>query len=324
VAIPITTQKDLPARLEAPVSGEHRGLKEKERGNRWVRTYDFRSPDKFGRDQLRALHMLYEDFGRLVSYSLSGRLRATVDAKVTSVAQSNHEQFVKEQGETCVLAILCLEGLQGKALLEVDRSLAMVMIDRLLGGNGSQMVLARALTEIEKAALRSLMTIMMETMAEVWKGIAEIKVSLESLEDNTLFVQSLASREVTVEIRLDMRVGEALGHLRLCIPYYSLEPVLPSLTLRQRLSRPSEDEIAGLSYEDVLHLGIEVVVELGRVYLPFGEVQELGTGDIIRLNTPVEAPVTILVGGKPKARGFLGKAGKNLAVKVIWVEGGVS
>ena len=43
-----------------------------------IKSYDFRRPNKFSKDQLRTLHMIHDNFGRLASNFLSGYLRTSV------------------------------------------------------------------------------------------------------------------------------------------------------------------------------------------------------------------------------------------------------
>jgi len=49
--------------------------------------YDFRRPDRIAKDQLRAIHMLHENFGRSLASSLSAYLRAYAVVNLVSVEQ---------------------------------------------------------------------------------------------------------------------------------------------------------------------------------------------------------------------------------------------
>src|SRR5690348_3172223 len=56
--------------------------------------YDFRRPDRIAKDQIRALHLLHEDFARSLASSLSAYLRAYVTVDVISVEQLSFSEFV--------------------------------------------------------------------------------------------------------------------------------------------------------------------------------------------------------------------------------------
>src|SRR6186713_1281892 len=49
--------------------------------------YDFKRPERVGKEQMRALQSLHEGFGRNFSAALSALLRSIVEVKLTSVDQ---------------------------------------------------------------------------------------------------------------------------------------------------------------------------------------------------------------------------------------------
>ena len=55
--------------------------------------YDFRRPDRIAKDQLRAIHLLHENFSRSLASSLSAYLRAYVAVNLVSVEQLAFMEF---------------------------------------------------------------------------------------------------------------------------------------------------------------------------------------------------------------------------------------
>ena len=55
--------------------------------------YDFRRPDRIAKDQLRAIHVLHENFARSLASSLSAYLRAYVAVNLVSVEQLSFIEF---------------------------------------------------------------------------------------------------------------------------------------------------------------------------------------------------------------------------------------
>ena len=53
-----------------------------EKEQKKVKTYDFKRPDKFSKDQIRTLNMLHDNFARMYNTYLSTYLRALVDIEV--------------------------------------------------------------------------------------------------------------------------------------------------------------------------------------------------------------------------------------------------
>lgn len=52
-----------------------------------LKVYDFKRPDKFSKDQLRAIQMIHESFARQLTTVLSTLIRSIVSAEIASVEQ---------------------------------------------------------------------------------------------------------------------------------------------------------------------------------------------------------------------------------------------
>src|SRR5204862_2027248 len=113
--------------------------------------YDFKRPERVGKDQMRALQSLHEGFGRNFSAALSALLRSIVEVKLTSVDQLTYSEFVFSLENPTCFNLLRAEPLEGHIILDLNPSIIFPIIDRLLGGGRapSQNVPRRPLTEIE-------------------------------------------------------------------------------------------------------------------------------------------------------------------------------
>src|SRR5213595_3907266 len=79
--------------------------------------YDFRRPDRIAKDQLRAIHLLHENFGRNLASSLSAYLRAYVLVNLVSVEQLSFSEFTQCLPSPTCLVCLSLEPFDGNAVL---------------------------------------------------------------------------------------------------------------------------------------------------------------------------------------------------------------
>src|SRR5688572_22441388 len=59
-----------------------------------VTAYDFKRPERVGKEQMRALQSLHEGFGRNFGAALSALLRSIIEVKLTSVDQLTYSEFV--------------------------------------------------------------------------------------------------------------------------------------------------------------------------------------------------------------------------------------
>src|SRR6476469_6009438 len=115
-----------------------------------VTPYDFRRPERVGKEQMRALQSLHEGFSRNFSAALSALLRTIVDVKLTSVDQLTYSEFVFSLENPTCFNVLRAEPLEGHLILDVNPSIVFPIINRLLGGNKeSGSPTRRPLTELE-------------------------------------------------------------------------------------------------------------------------------------------------------------------------------
>src|ERR1043166_6868836 len=71
--------------------------------------YDFRRPDRIGKDQLRAIHLLHDNFARALSSSLSAYLRAYAVVNLVSVEQLSFLEFSHYLASPTCMATLSMK-----------------------------------------------------------------------------------------------------------------------------------------------------------------------------------------------------------------------
>ena len=85
--------------------------------------YDFRRPDRIAKDQLRAIHILHENFARSLASSLSAYLRAYVVVNLVSVEQLSFMEFSQCLPSPSCLVSLGMKPYEGNAVLEINPAL---------------------------------------------------------------------------------------------------------------------------------------------------------------------------------------------------------
>jgi flagellar motor switch protein FliN/FliY len=71
--------------------------------------------------------------------------------------------------------------------------------------------------------------------------------------------------------------------------------------------------------ESIMHIPLQVSVELGRVQLPLHAVARLGRGTVVDLQKEAGAPVEICANGRAFARGEIVSADGKLGVRILEV-----
>src|SRR3712207_2213148 len=63
--------------------------------SRPVKLYDFRRPDKFSKEHLRALRIIHESFARGLASALASYLRSTIQIRLTMVEQATYDEYIR-------------------------------------------------------------------------------------------------------------------------------------------------------------------------------------------------------------------------------------
>ena len=86
--------------------------------------YNFRRPDKFSKDNLRALRDIHREFSKSISLILSGYLRMRVEIEIVSVDQLTYEEFVRSVvAHTDELGKVNLKGIAAEMGVGVDAAM---------------------------------------------------------------------------------------------------------------------------------------------------------------------------------------------------------
>src|SRR5690349_17803554 len=186
--------------FEAEASGEQ------------AQPYDFRRPDRIAKDQLRAIHLLHENFSRSLASSLSAYLRAYVAVNLVSVEQLSFNEFTQCLPSPTSMISLGMKPYDGTAVLEINPSLVFPILEMLLGGAGKQATkINREVTEIEQSILEGLLRIVLHDLRTSWHAVAALEFSIESHETEPQLLQILAPNEAVVAISMEVRIGETSG-----------------------------------------------------------------------------------------------------------------
>jgi flagellar motor switch protein FliM len=287
-----------------------------------VISYDFKRPERVGKEQMRALQTLHEGFGRNFGAALSGLLRSIVEVKLTSVDQLTYSEFVFSLENPTCFNLLKAEPLEGNLILDINPSILYPIIDRLLGGGREGGPLARRpLTEIEMRLVSRITGLFLEELRHAWENVLELKLEVVQVESNPQLVQIVPPNEVVVLISFELTVGDVRGMMNLCVPYNSIERIGSKLSANSWVAygrrQATPESIRQISQTLSASL-VELEVELARTQIDAGDLIGLRVGDVITTQKDIRSPLTVCVQGVPK---FYAHPGALKGHKAIRVEG---
>ncbi len=317
----ILSQSEIDALLSAISTGEMDAEElKKEDVEKKVKVYDFKRALRFSKDQIRSLTRIHENFARLLTTFFSAQLRTYVQISVASADQIPYEEFIRSIPKMTILNVYEVPPLDGRIIMEVNPNIAYAMMDRVLGGKGVSVNKVESLTEIETRIMSNMFEKGFENLQEAWSTIVDIEPIMTDFEVNPQFLQLVSPNDTVVVISLNTQIGETSGMINICIPHVVLEPIIPKLSAHYWMQNTQKERIP----EEIQQLekriseaDLPITSELGETHITIQDFLLLDIGDVIELNKPIDAPLTIKIGGIPKFSGQPGKVGKKLAIQIL-------
>lgn len=308
---------DQSAVAEEAAPGEESSHYEK----RNYKLYNFRRPDKFSKDHLRALQTIHENFARQLGLVMTAYLRMTVEIDVVSVDQLTYDEFVRSMPSPMTVSILELDPLPGQVLMGMGYEVTSSIIDRMLGGPGLAEPKARELTDIEQSLIRRVLDRAIVSLEEAWRSVMNINATMVGMEESYALIQVATPGEIVALITFEVNLGNKnSGLVSLCIPYPVLEGVISQLSAqhifhRQQSTMPVEEQEKILKKLNYAKTPIQVL--LGGTTINVNDLMNLAVGDVIRLDREANEHMLACVNGRPKFFCRPGKLKDKLAVFVV-------
>lgn len=265
------------------------------------------------------LRVAMQTFSRQATTVLTTTLRAVCQITPARLEELSYDEYLSSIPDQSMCAVLSLEPLQGKALLNIDHTTLLLMIDYLLGGPGTDEQPDRPLTEIEQSLIRQPLGRMLRELAYAMDPMAKVTPVLVSLENNAQFVQAAAPTDPVVVWHLELQIGSRASPATLCFPYSMLSNAL------EELSRDAEDEdqlrvrreAAARTTSRLAEVSVNVSVRFTPSRLPSSRIADLRVGDVLPLGHRTTTPLEIVSAATTFAHAVPGISGRKVAVRVV-------
>lgn len=320
----ILTQAEIDDLLNALKSGTaEEGPEESDEERPQVRAYDFRTANRFTKDQMRSLNMVFQSYTQLFANQVTSILRVACECEVLSVEELGYNEFNNSLPSPVILGVFTAKPMAGSQMIEVSPEVAYMLINRLLGGVRGSKESSKQFTEIELALIERFLRKIMHTYDEAWEKVLSVRTRLERLETNAQFVQIANPNDAVAVATLSVKIGGDEGLFSMCIPRSSIETVAAHLNTRTLYASSGtagvheRDEQAYQAMSGRLeHAAVDLVAYFGETPATVADIVNLQVGDVIRLSHRVSEPVLMKIQHIPKFQGRIGTSGSHYAVRI--------
>ena len=223
----VLSQSEIDALLSALSAGELEPEElPKEEEKQKVKIYDFRSPQKFSKEHIRALEVIHDNFARIISNYLTAQIRRNTKVKIETVEQITYEEFIHSVPNPTIMMVFKMIPLNGSVLFEMNPTFSFKIIDILLGGSGDKVHVNKEFTDIDKNIIYKIGSGIIANLKLAWEDVLSIDTEIETLDTNPALNQTLAPNEAVALITFSAEIGDNNTFLHLCIPYLSIEKFL--------------------------------------------------------------------------------------------------
>lgn len=291
-----------------------------------VKEYDFRAPKKFTKEQIKILEGIFENYARLLSSYLTGKLRLYSRVSLVNIEEQRYNEFNNALPDYVIMGMVDL-GIKNEEISETDvivqvsNTITYTMIDRLLGGKGEFSELNRDFTEIEITIMTDVMKSFANLLKEPWLSHIDLEPRLIGIETNSRVVQTIGHEDTVIIVALEVEINDSKSIISVCIPAINLDEIMGKFIPRYSGQRRKTDAAREQERRDVIMNGIsttnlEIKAVLGMINLDLYEVLTLQVNDVIPLEKKISENIVIKVGDRVWGDGKLGTYNNKKAIMI--------
>ena len=293
------------------------------KGGKTIQPYNFWSPARFSKEQMRAVELVHEDLCERLVTSLPTFLRTNVRPHLVHLEQGRFYDFIKDFPEKTLFHLISLAPLPGHMVLTMSLNVSYLILQQRLGGKIEGKVKERALTEIDQSLLRGLVEHMLGDIKGAWSKVVSLEPSLEDSTINQHWVQMMMGNERVVLMSIELNLQGVTGTMSIFLPFNTLKPITnflnPHIWIAGRKEKQQDPVARQAAFQSVVKAVVPLKVILGNADLKLDDLMNLSVGDVIELDRSIDNPLIVCVANKKQFYGRVGRSGKKLGVQISGV-----
>ncbi len=281
--------------------------------------YDWKNPAKINTEHRRRLRQIFQIFATSFSTFLQTTLKTMVDIELVDISTVSYSDYILSVSEPTCMYKVYLDKLKSHGTIEVQPAFVFYLVERLLGGNGSQTDLTRPVSPIEESIMLKIMQSMFVSLKDGWRSnIPGLNFSFNGFETNPNFVSIAPSNDIVGLFAFQVSIKDESFSFTICFPSSILDQILARLSTSnfKTQSKVSKNNI-NIIEDYVKFTEVMVVAELGTTEISIEEFQNLKIGDVLTLDKIVDDPIVMKVDDKPKFLVKPGVEGNHKAIEFI-------
>ena len=286
-----------------------------------VQVYDWRRPHRVSKERLRTLEAMYERMVKGLEAWLVSRVRGQIEVRLQSVEQFSFGEFTLSLPMPCSSFIFDIVGTGQRGVIDIGPEFSTYIIDRLFGGEGGGSALTRALTPIERMAVRSVADRIAASLQEIWQDHVPMEIGISGFESSPEILQVVNRDDPVLVANVEFSAGNVSSLVLICLPFSVLDKFFTSSGQQRSAllsTSDAEREATRQRSEAALRATkVPLTARLPDFQLSMRDIAMLEVGSVIPTGIPKDARVIVRAGSQERFIGHPGRVAGNLAIRIL-------
>jgi len=200
--------------------------------------------ERVGKDELKMLQNMHDQFARRIAAKISTMLQSVVDVRLISIDQLCYIEFIFGLDNPTCFNLLQVKTPHGdeNMFLDINPSVLLIMIEHMLGGGGVHTLPARRpLTNIEVRLAQRIIDDILVELKNIWQKTADLDFTVAQTESNPQMIQVVEPNDVVIVLCFEVALVEIRGTMTLCIPVEGLFRISSAFDIHSKIDKQQED-----------------------------------------------------------------------------------
>ncbi|MGN0665187.1 MAG: flagellar motor switch protein FliM [Huintestinicola sp.] len=299
---------------------------EEQSSDKKIKNYDFKTPKKFTKEQLKVIESIFENYSRVLSSYLTGLMRLYCRVEVMQIEEQRYYEFNNALPDYVMMSLVNMgindeDILETVCIMQLSNPIAFTIMDRLMGGHGAYSEVNRDFTEIEVSLMTDVLVKMASSLEGPWGQYIDLNPTLANIETNSRVMQLIPPDEVIILVTLEIEIKDVKNTMSICIPAMNLESIMAKFDDKwqrttKRMDPRKENERRETIMNTLSNSTLSVDAILCETQVDIYDILTLQVDDIIPLNVPIDTNVAVKIGPNIWFDGKLGVVNNRKAIKI--------
>ncbi|SCJ98214.1 Flagellar motor switch protein FliM [uncultured Clostridium sp.] len=284
-----------------------------------IRLYDFKRSEKFSIENLKHLIQVSEEFCKTSNMQVSYETKNnTFKMTLDRSSQVSYGELIEKIDNNSLVVEYNVCPVVENLTLFIDKSVALSLVDLLLGGSGVIEDSRRELTNIDLELIKYLIQ---NLLKRIYIPYEYESISIVNIYTNPVQYQGLSNKDIVFNSFIKVNLeNEAIGNMVICMPYKNFGHIVTSLMCKEIDEICCDRDIdieTNEVFNSVKNVKVDVCAILGSANISINDLINLEGGDVVLLNQKINDEIRLNVGDEFIYKAKPGLIGMKKGVEII-------